>query len=74
MGGLGQFYADKNHRNISGECVIKIRCLRTPFSHAHTRDIPRIEKISDAGTIKNRWLGTKAGTVLRRQKSYKDKP
>ena len=74
MGGLGQFYADKNHTNISGEYVIKIRCLKAPLSHAQTRDIPRIEKISDARTIKNRWLRTKAGTVLRRQKSYKDKP
>ena len=73
-GVLGQFYAGKNHTNISGEYVIKIRCLKSPLSHAQTREIPRIEKISDASTIKNRWLRTKAGTVLRRQKSHKDKP
>ena len=44
---LGQFYADKNHTKISGEYVIKIRCLRSPLSHAHTRDVPLIQKISD---------------------------
>ena len=70
-GVLEQFYADKNHTNISGEYVIKIRCLKAPLSHAQTRDIPRIEKISDARTIKNRWLRTKAETVLRRQNHTK---
>ena len=43
-GVLGRFYADKNHRKISGEHVIKIRCLRTLLSHAHMRVISRIQR------------------------------
>ena len=62
-----QFYADKNHTKISCEYYAIKRWLRC-------RDIPRIQKMSDARTIKNRWLMTKTSAVLRRQKSYKDKP
>ena len=53
-----QFYADKNHTEISGEYFIKIPCLRTPLSHAHTRGISRIQKTSDEYVIKIRCLGT----------------
>ena len=38
------FTQTKNHRKISGEYVIKIRCLTTLLSHAHMRDISRIQR------------------------------
>ena len=53
---LGQFYADKNHTKIMCEYSAIKRWLRC-------RDIPRIEKISDARTIKNRWLRTKISAI-----------
>ena len=56
--------ADKNHIKISREYIAKIRCLRTLLSalggaagnHARTRDIPRIQKISDEQVIKKKLI------------------
>ena len=44
--------ADKNHKKIGREYIAKICYLRTSLSHARTRDIPRIQKISDEYVIK----------------------
>ena len=52
----GAVYADKNHTKISCEYSAIKRCLRC-------RDIPRIQKLSDARTIKNRWLRTKTSAI-----------
>ena len=45
----GAVYSDKNHIKISREYSTIKRWLKGG-------DIPRIQKISDARTIKNRWL------------------
>ena len=45
----GAVYADKNHIKISRE-------YSTIKHWSRGRDIPRTQKISDARTIKNRWL------------------
>ena len=44
LGGIGQFYADKSHTRISYEYTTIKRWLRGLFSHAHTRDISRIQR------------------------------
>ena len=49
MAVAGAGYSDKNHVMISREYSTIKRWLRG-------RDIPHIQKISDARTIKNRWL------------------
>ena len=52
----GAVYADKNHTRTSGQySTIKfwLRC----------QDIPRIQNISDARTIKNRWLRNKTSAI-----------
>ena len=56
MGGSGAVYADKNHRKISCQHSAIKRWLRC-------RDILSIKKISNACTIKNRWLRTKTNAI-----------
>ena len=52
----GPVYADKNHT--------KIRCEYSAIKHwLRCRDILRIQKISDARTIKNRWCMTKTNAL-----------
>ena len=63
---LAQFCADNVHAKISCEYSAIKRWLSC-------RDIPRIQKISDARTIKNRWLGTKTSAICIDKKSYKGK-
>ena len=51
-----QFYAYKNHTKISCEYFAKKRWLKC-------REVLRIQKISDARTIKNRWSRTKTSII-----------
>ena len=55
-GGRWRSLDRQNHTKINHECITTKRWLRG-------QDIRSIQKISDARTIKNRWLRTKTSAI-----------